>query len=247
MIRGIVLMNPRKKTKMKARRKSYRTRSNPRHSAAMRRKIGAAVKRANATRRAGGARRSKKSRRTAVVVRSASLPARRSARRSVRRSVVSRTYRARRSSGGGRSISMKSIISKDNMLLAGGVIGSNLLSRVLMSRFGNMLPMASNPWVNSAYVLGISFVGAKVASKFSKPLAEGLLIGGLVAVINNIVSTVMPAQVAAPAAPAAPVSEYLGAYGTLGVGPVSQQVATAPHVDAYLDSAPAFEGSAWGN
>jgi len=159
--------------------------------------------------------------------------------------MVARRFRARRrSGGGGGSFRLGSIISKDNLMLAGGVIGSTLLSRVVLARVGGMLPGAAHPLGNAAYTLGIAVGGAYITRRFSKSFAEGLIIGGLVSVVNSVISMALPAV--APAA----VSEYLGGYNaTQSLGPVSQQMASTtaptPQVDAYLDSQPAFENSAW--
>lgn len=127
-------------------------------------------------------------------------------------------------------------------MLAGGVIGSTLLSRVVLARVGGMLPGAAHPLGNAAYTLGIAVGGAYVTRRFSKSFAEGLIIGGLVTVVNSVLTMALPA---------AAVGEYLGAgyQATQSLGPVSQQmareIAPTPQVDAYLDSQPAFENSAW--
>lgn len=257
MIKGLIVMNPRvgpksrrlklrkTKTTMKVarRRRSVlrhrKVRRNPPHSAAMRRKIGLAVRRANARRKSGGARRTVV--RTKVVrrTRTRSVPVFRTRTRTLVKRIRSRR---RSGGGGGRKLSLGGIISKDNLMLAGGVIGANLLSRVVIGKFGTMLPGAATPMGNAAYTLGISVGGAYLVRRFSPKLAEGLIIGGLVAVVN---------QVVAMALPAAAVGEYLGAgYDpTMSLGPATQQMAQinapAPSVDAYLDSQPAFDNSAW--
>ena len=80
--------------------------------------------------------------------------------------MVARRFRARRRSGGGGSLRLGSIISKDNLMLAGGVIGSTLLSRVVLARVGGMLPGAAHPLGNAAYTLGIAVGGAYVTRRF---------------------------------------------------------------------------------
>lgn len=250
MVHGMVIMNPRRKARtrktMKVRYRSRRrTRRNPPHSAAMRRKIGLAVKRAMAAKkRAGGGTRRSKVRTRTKIVRSVRV-VRAPARRRVRRSAVRRVVRARRrsASGGLRgNIRLGSLIRRENLMLAGGVIGSTILTRFVMSRVGGMLPGAATPIGGALYTLGISFVGAKLAERVSKPLAEGILIGGLVTVVNSLMTMVLPA---------AAVGEYLGQYeATMSLGPATQElarsVAPTPQLDAYLDSQPAFENSAWG-
>lgn len=250
MIHGMVVVNPRRKAKsrnkMKVRYRSRRrTRRNPPHSAAMRRKIGAAVKRAMAAKkRAGGSSRRRSRTRTRTVTKTRTVvvraPRRRS--RSVRRAVRRHVRARRRTMSGLRgSIRLGSLIRKENLMLAGGVIGSTIVTRFVMNRVGGMLPGATHPLGQAAYTLGVSFVAAKLAEKVSKPLAEGILIGGLVTVVNSVMSMVLPA---------AAVGEYLGGYdATMSLGPATQQLAQVnaptPQIDAYLDSQPAFENSAW--
>lgn len=235
------------------RRTARRTRRNPPHSAAMRRKIGLAVKRAMSKRRAGGGttRRRRSGRvRTRTIVRTrtrriavaAPRRRRRSAGGGIRRAV--RRIGARRRNAGGGKLSLGSIFSKENLGIAGGVVGSTIITRFVLGKFGNMLPGASSPIGQAAYSLGISFAAATVLKKVSpgfRNVADGILIGGLVQVVNSVMTMALPK---------AAVAEYLGGYDpVMSLGPATQQlantVAPAPRVDAYLESMPAFEDSAW--
>lgn len=261
MIRGLVIMNPRRgskrKTTMKSRRRrrlaSRRVRRNPPHSAAMRRKISLAVKRANARRRAGGSRTTRRrSVRRAAVVRRTSRRRRSASPIIIRRtSRPARVIRSRRRRSSGRrlsNLSLRGVLSRGNFALAGGVIGSSILTRVVIARFGGMLPGMTHPIGQAAYALGISVGGAMLVRRFSRNLAEGMVIGGLVTVVNSVIGMITPR---------AAVGEYLGEYlpghtqynATMGLGPATQdmasQIAPTPQVDAYLGSQPAFENSAW--
>lgn len=125
--------------------------------------------------------------------------------------------------------------------MAGGVIGSAALSRAVIARWGGSLPGAAHPFGQAAYVLGISVGGAFLLRRFNRQLSEGFIIGGLVSVVSTVIGSIVPA---------ARVNEYLGAYeATQSLGPATQQmaaqIAPTPQLDAYLDSQPAFENSAW--
>lgn len=253
MIKGLVIMNPRTRRQrrgkstnktmkytVRRRRGVSRSRRNPPLSAAHKRKISLAVKRAMRSRKSTGKRSAPRRAKTRARTVTRTIT---KVRRVGRRAPIVRRVRARRRSAGlGARLSLGNIISKQNIALASGVIGSTLVSRVVIGRIGSMLPGATHPLGNAAYTLGISFVSAKLVSRFSRSLAEGLVIGGLVSVVNSVLSMAMPA---------AAVGEYLGAgYDpTMSLGPATQQmanqVAPAPQVDAYLDSQPAFDNSAW--
>lgn len=166
----------------------------------MKRKIGARIR---ALHRAGKYRRStrrttsRRARRAAPV---SVVRSYRSSRRSSRRSVARRSY-----SGGG-SIGVKSVLHKDNLVMVGGALGATFLTNygasLILPRLGGM---GTNPFVRAAVKLGIAGLTAKLASRYSRPLAQGILLGGMLVVANDLIR-----QYGLPGASAAGTAAYLG-------------------------------------
>lgn len=155
------------------------------HSPAMRAKISRAVKAAN--RRRGS--RPIRSRITAVA---------RRARHSFR------TFRARRSfrrsgGGGGGSLSVKSLFSRSIVMTASGAISASFLTSWLLRTYGSKLPMANTMWGRIGYKLAIPFAGAYAVKKFAKQhdVANGMLIGGVVMAVNDLIASFNQPKVAA--------------------------------------------------
>lgn len=155
------------------------------HSPAMRAKISRAVKAAN--RRRGSSR-------------SMGLRVRSIARR-VRHSRVGRSFsrRFRRSGGGGGSLSLKTLISKQVLMTASGAISASFMTSWLLRTYGSKLPMANTMWGRIGYKLAIPFAGAYVAKRFAKQhdLAHGLIIGGVVMAVNDLIASFNAPHVAA--------------------------------------------------
>lgn len=151
------------------------------HSPAMRAKISRAVRAANSRRRGGGG--------------------------SVSRS--RRRFAARRSNGGAvrgvGTFNLKSILSRPNLELAGGAIGAGFLTTFIVGKFGTMLPGITNTWVRMGYKLAIPVAGAFVVKRFSRTLAQGMVLGGIITVLNDLIASFL-----VPSAPAA-TSAYLNA------------------------------------
>lgn len=198
------LANPRKRRKV---RRSSRRMSN---TQARRRRSVQSRKRRSVARRSTTRRR----RRTAVATRAprrlrrhalyATNPARRKSRRSG----------TRRRSSGSRGGLFGGLVSKSDLMVAAGAVGGGIVSSQIISRFGSILPGMTNPWVAMIYRAGLPIAGAYVVKKYSPDLAKGMVIGGVVTALNDVLSMVLT-----PANPAA-VGAYLGAYpgGRAGTG-----------------------------
>ena len=160
-----------------------RIRRNPvgkKHSPAMRRKISLAVKRANRLR--------------------ASRPVATRARAIIRRVGSFRRRSFRRSGGGGGgSLSLKTLLSRNVLMTATGAISASFLTSWLLRTYGARLPMANTTWGRIGYKLAIPFAGAWAAKKFAKQhdIAHGMIIGGVVMAINDLIASFNAPKVAA--------------------------------------------------
>lgn len=230
----------------------------PKMTPALRAKIGRRVRAAMRARRHGGSRRTRTRTKVRTVVRHSSPVVRyrtrtrsviryRSRGRSVARRHARRTGR-RGSRGVSIPISVGSVFSKDTLTIAGGAIGSGLLTSIVLNRFGGMLPMSNSPIGGIFYRLAIPVGGAYVVNKFLKQrkLAEGMIIGGVVLALNQVINLYLPqvgAAVAAPAPTIAPTGEYLGALPPMNASYDATSTFGAP--PSSISSEPAFPDSAW--
>lgn len=163
------------------------------HSAAMRAKISRAVKAANRRRS------SRPFARTRAVIRRVGI--RRSGAVSRRRGI----RRAFRSAGS--NLSLKTLLSRNVLMTASGAISASFLTSWLLRTYGARLPMANTMWGRIGYKLAIPFAGAWAAKKFAKQhdLAHGMIIGGVVMAVNDLIASFNQPRVAAGAAPVAQV------------------------------------------
>lgn len=156
---------------------SHRVRRNPTarrsrtHSPAMRAKISRAVKAAQRRRKSGGG---------GVVRRSFSAIRRRSS----------------GGGGGGGSFNLtnpfKQLFSKQVLTVAGGAVASSFLTQFILTRYGASLPMANQTFGRVAYKLLIPVAGAAAVKRFNRDLASGMLIGGAVMAINELIASFVP-------------------------------------------------------
>lgn len=252
--RVIRASNSSTKTTMATRRSRSRSRRRvrrnpPKMTPAMRKKIGARIR---ALHRAGKYRKSRPARSSksrAVVRRSGGSV---SVRRSVRR--VSR----RRSSGGisrsfsGGMLGLGAILSKDNLLMASGALGATFLTNYTVALITPKLPasLQNNPFVNAAIKLTVAGVTAKVVSRWSRPMAQGVLIGGALVVANDLIRKYAMVGTSGTAAQylggnRAPISQYLG--GRPAIGPVSPTANTFSQrgMNGVYTGGSAFKSDAW--
>lgn len=181
-----------RKSRPRRRVRHRRVRRNPvgrGHSTAMRSKISRAVK-ASFRRRRGG-----------VTTRAVSR---------VRRSFSFARPRRRRGGGGGGGLSfanpLKAMFSRSTLTMAGGAVASSFLTQFVLTRFGAQLPMSNQVYGRVAYKLLIPIAGAALTKRFNRDLASGMLVGGAVMAINELI-----AQWAAPKG--GPTVAAMKAYG----------------------------------
>lgn len=189
-------------------------------------------------------------------IRSVSIRTNPRRRRGYRRSIRRNPFRGGKGFG---LSSLKSVISKDNLTMAGGAVGASLLTQFVLARFGSKLPMAAPGADGKApgqmlYTLGIPVVGALLVSKFSKPLAQGMLLGGLIDTITVAISNYVPGVREAVTG----TGEYLAYLDNPNVLPVSGAVGVLPPgymgmsqfnrvspVNGALDNSAAFRSDNW--
>ncbi len=173
------------------------------HSPAMRAKIGRAVKAAMRRRSGGGTTVSRRRRtirhaRPTMAVarrRSYSAPARRSNRIVMGRLLNPRGGRRRRSfrrrnpSFSGSFSSIKGMLNKDVVWMAGGAIVASVGTGYIMNRFGGSLPGATNKWGVIAYQLAIPMGAAYLLRSKNRAFAQGLVVGGVVMAITSIMKS----------------------------------------------------------
>lgn len=224
-----------RKSSRRRRSSARRIRRNPpAMTPARRAKIGRAIRAAYKAGKYRKVRRSSSRRRVATG--GISRPARRSGSR--RRSSFRRSA-ARRSSGGafrmgtigGGMLGLRALVSPDNLKLAGGAIAGTFVVNFTASKVLPMLPasMSGNPFVVAAVKLGTAAVVAKVASRWSRPVAQGILLGGMVVVANDFIRLYF-----STGATAAATSQYLGR-GQGGRG-MAQYLGATPGVNRNVRS-----------
>jgi hypothetical protein len=143
-------------------------------------------------------------------------------------------------------LNLKSILSKDNVTRAGGVVASTFLTSLVFQRFSSSLPSYSNPYVRIAYSLAIPVAGAYVTRKFSPRLAEGMLLGGLATAIASLLNqtgVIGAVKGTSEYLDAPPVRQNLGGY----IGKNTPGYSAVNAFSGVYDSSPAFPADAWSN
>jgi len=125
--------------------------------------------------------------------------------RRVVRSNPRRRRGGRRSSASLGGLNIKSILSRNNLTIAGGAVAASSLTDYVIRNFGRNLPGITNIYAVSAYQVAIPVVGAYLTRRFSPALAQGMLIGGLANGLGSLIANFLtPATTATrPAATAA--------------------------------------------
>jgi len=103
---------------------------------------------------------------------------------------------------------VSSFFSKENFVLATGVITAGMANQFVLGKWGSSLPLANNNYGNIAWRLAIPFVAALAVSKVSKNLAVGMAVGGIAQAAGQLVA-VATSTVAAATTPANTQGEYL--------------------------------------
>lgn len=182
---------------------------------------------------------------------------------------VARRVSRRRSSGGYRSavavgggmLGLRAIFNAENLKFVGGAIGGTFVANFAAAKIVPMLPASvqGNPFVVAAVKLGASAVTAKVVSRWSRPVAQGVLIGGMIVVANDFIRMYFAGGSTAGSSAqylGRNMSQYLGGPRvpavnrniTSLVGPVSPTAptfASARRSGALYGNTSAFPSDAW--
>ena len=243
-MRELILMNPRKKGKKR--------------SGGGRRRAGRNAKGQFTKRKSGGKRR--KSSTTKPMAKRRPTTTKRKKRRSVLRGsgamgskfvIRGRRMSVRRNPMTSDIIgSFKSILSKDNLHIAGGVIASSFLNKTVGNMLGSKLPMYSSPIGKTVYTIAIPVLAAVALRRFAPKFAEGVALGGLITAVNQLVGQYAPAY-------AGTFQSYIDSDNAMGqnymsltptTGSVDSARGTSSAVDSYsgiYDSPAPFTSDAW--
>jgi len=159
----------------KSSRKNRRSRSRRRRKSAVR----STRRRTRRTRKSTRARRSRRSRR----------------RSSGRIVVIGRRVRVRKGSILNMNpFKIKSLISRENLVTAGGVVAASIVTRFVATELAKRkiaLPLAAQypTAANAVYNLAIPVLGAALTRRFSPALARGMIFGGLAASISSLITS----------------------------------------------------------
>lgn len=146
--------------------------------------------------------------------------------------------------------SFKSILSKDNLHIAGGVIASSFLNKTVGNMLGDKLPMYSSPIGKTVYTIAIPVLAAVALRRFAPKFAEGVALGGLITAVNQLVGQYAPAY-------AGTFQSYIDSNNAMGqnytsltptTGSVDSARGTSSAVDSYsgiYDSPAPFTSDAW--
>lgn len=205
------------------------------------------------------ARRVRRKRRSAPVatVQRKRRSTRRRSRRSVRRTVRNAKRRfTRRSNGSGGGFNLKSLTSRDTLMLAGGAIASGVLTSYAMkftASKGIQLPMGNTPVGQIAWRLAIPVAGAYAVNKFLKQptLAKGIMLGGVIAAIQGAIELSKSAT-GATAGTGLYLNAGMNAYLSPGMpstngmsGMPGGNMSAVEQFGGLLDSESAFSDNAW--
>lgn len=200
----------RRYSSMTVRRRSRRVRRNPSRppsmTPAMRAKIGRAIRAAHRRGVYGKKRSTSRAVARRTTVRHMSAPRRR------RRVTVISTRPVRRRSfrrarrggfggfgGGGRGGIIGQLFSTETLSVAGGAVGASFITTWVLGQFGRQLPMLGTPVGGVLYKLAIPAAASMLVRRWNKNVANGILIGGVIMAVNDLMARAM-APAAAPTA-----------------------------------------------
>jgi hypothetical protein len=176
----------------------------------------------------------------------------------------SRTYLVR---GSATPIKMNGLIggvfSRENLMIAGGAVTGTIVAnyalnnKMVVEKLGNQL---KNPYIRAAALAAVPITGGILLRKYSPAIAKGMILGGLVNGIAQLITAFnfLPAGQAAPvmtanlpASSTATTSEYLGEY----LGDYNDDYSDSSYLGEYLgadfsedgsiESTGSFADSAW--
>ena len=176
-----------------------------------------------------------------------------------RRNPVGRRRGGRRGSGMDPLATAKQLVNKDTLMVAGGAVLGGLATSFVMSRFGPVklnaagqvvpkaagefkLPGSDQKYGPMLYSLLIPVAGAWALHRQQPKLAQGIIIGGAVLLIQHVVSLARGAFVGGRVAG---TNAYLNAGGTLRSLPSPCYSGVKAFSGGSLDSAGAFRSNTW--
>jgi len=180
---------------VKRKRKAAAKKSKPKGTSMARRKSSRKSRRSRSRRRRKSAVRStrRRTRRTRKSTRA--RRSRRSRRSSGRIVVIGRRVRVRKGSILNMNpFKIKSLISRENLVTAGGVVAASIVTRFVATELAKRkiaLPLAAQypTAANAVYNLAIPVLGAALTRRFSPALARGMIFGGLAASISSLITS----------------------------------------------------------
>jgi len=89
---------------------------------------------------------------------------------------------------------IKSLVTRENLVTAGGVVAASIVTRFVASELAKRkiaLPLAAQypTAANAVYNLAIPVLGAALTRRFSPALARGMIFGGLAASISSLITS----------------------------------------------------------
>lgn len=243
-MKSLMLLNPRKKRRSKRKATARRT-----------------TRRRRSTRKVTARRTTRRTRRSTrrtsrKVSRRSSRTVRLKRGRSV--TIMANPRRRARRSGGGRMggnilSQVKGVFSKENLTVAGGGVAATVLTNFILSRTKadgtSLLPMPATNVAAAkiAYAIAIPVVGAILTRKMNPSLARGMVFGGLINGIVEVIKGYAPVETKK----ALGFAEYLeytpmsALNGTPGYSAINQFSNVRPMNSAFANSS-AFPADAWG-
>ncbi len=155
----------------------------------------------------------------------------------------------------------KQLVSKDTLMVAGGAVLGGLATSFVWSRFGPTkvdstghvvakaatdfkLPGSNSQYGPLLYSLLIPVAGAYALRKAQPKLAQGLIIGGAVLLIQNVVAIAQSKLSVTAGTAVAGTSAYLNRGGTLSALPTPGYSGIKAFGNA-LDGSSAFRSNTW--
>jgi len=189
------------------------------------------ARRTRRTRRVVAVRRTRRTRRVVAV---------RHRRR--RKSSFGRLFRRHASRYGSKTISLKTLTSKEMLLMGAGAIVGGIITPAILTRLGASLPGMTNKWGQAAYAVAVPLGLAMFVQRVNKPIAQGLALSAIVTGLNVIFQPVLT-QVQNQLAPATAAA---GAYlDTQPVAALPSYQATNQFGASVLQSSSAFNDEPW--
>lgn len=147
---------------------------------------------------------------------------------------------------GGGFLGIRSVIRSDNVKMAVGALGATFVVNYGCALIVPRLPASinQNPFVRAFVKIALTGITAKLVSRVSRPAAQGVLIGGLLVVANDLIRQY------APGISGAGMAQYLGGRRNPALPAVSPtnptfSRQTSQYLGGVYGGGSAFKGDAW--